>query len=217
MSINALNAYCSKCLSNGNAWYLVSLFLYHKVDEWCCAVTVTTCVMLDDSKHPTMPLNSCNWIRLSSRRLKERILLPTKFKFLAPWDTRPLCVSQGVTIGRLIRWHVPSNALIQVPMPHIGLLFGLLFLFSYQRFYVQCFAIAADDFDLIIGFQHCHQQSFSFQVSVFYLVVFIVVQYSTLIFRFLWVWAFWFWRLHLLFLVLNVLGGLLLCVCPCLA
>ena len=126
------------------------------------AVTVTTCVMLDDSEHPTMPPNSCSWVRLGSKRPKERILLPTKFKFLAPWDTHPLCASQGVTIGRLVRWHVHSNALMQMPMPHIGLLFGLLFLFSLQRFYVQCFAIAIDDFDLTIGFQHCHRQSFSF-------------------------------------------------------
>ena len=120
-------------------------------------------------------------------------------------------------IGRLIRQRVRSNALKQVPMPHIGLLFGLLFLFSLQRLYVQCFAIAVGDFDLTVGFQHYHWQSFTFQVSTFYLVVFIIVQYSNTIFRFLWVWAFWFWRLHLLFLFLNVLGGLLLCVCACLA
>ena len=136
VSINALNAYCIKCLSNRNAWYLVSLSLYHKVDGWCCAVSVTTCVMLDDSEHPTMPPNSCSWVRLGSRKPKKRILLPTRFKFLAPWDTRPMCASQGVTIGRLVRRRVPLNALMQVTMPHIGLLYGLLFLFSLQRFYV---------------------------------------------------------------------------------
>ena len=190
VSINALNAYCSKCLWNENAWYLVSLSLHHKVDGWCCTVTITTCVMLDDSEHPTMPPNSCSWVQLGSRQPKERILLPIKFKFLVPWDTRPLCASQGVTIGWLIRQRVSSNALMQVPMPHIGLLFGLLFLFSLQKFYIQCFAFAAGDFDFTVGFQHYHRQSFSFQVSAFYLVVFIVVQYSTVIFRFLWVWAF---------------------------